>query len=114
MSSEAFQARVEAVRERVDIVSVVRAAGVALSKGKNPRGKCPFHGSKSASFAVYADKGFAKCWGCPFAGDAIRFVSEHYGLSFIEALERLEGDLGLDGLEAKPKAYQKAPRPLPA
>lgn len=105
-----LEARIAAVRERVDIAAVIGRAGVKLSRGKHPRGKCPFHGSKSDSFAVYPDAGFAKCWGCDWAGDAIKFVSETYRKSFVEALELLEAENGLDGQVADPKRTEKVAR----
>ena len=87
---EAFQARIEAVRERVDYAAVIAAAGVQLGRGRKPRGKCPFHGSKSDSFMLDVAKGWARCWGCDWKGDVIKFVADSYGLGFTDALKRLE------------------------
>jgi DNA primase len=102
----AFKARVDAVLARVDLVSLVSAA-VPLSRGRNPRGKCPFHGSKSDSLAVYPESGRVRCWGCGWSGDAVRFVQDYFGLSFVQALEKLEAENGLDGLQAQPVKRQK-------
>lgn len=97
--------RVERLRSRVDIAAVIGAA-VKLGKGKKPRGQCPFHGSKSDSFAVDVDGWRAKCWGCGWTGDAIKFVQDHYGLSFMEAVAELEGgDSGT--LAAAPRRREK-------
>lgn len=101
-----WRERIERVRARVGIVDVVGRA-VKLGRGHNPRGKCPFHGSKSDSLAVYADTGRARCWGCGWQGDAIAFVRDHYGLDFRDALARLEQDHGLDGLSAAPVRREK-------
>lgn len=90
-----IQQRIQAVRDKADIVAIV-GAEVRLSRHSKPRGKCPFHGSKSDSFAVYPDGGNARCWGCGWHGDAITFVQDYYGLDFMGALVRLEGDMGLD------------------
>lgn len=117
MDQGRIKLRVEAVLARVDLVSLVSAA-VPLSRGRNPRGKCPFHGSKSDSLAVYpdgggSDRGRVRCWGCGWSGDAIKFVMDQYGLSFIDALSRLEADNGLDGLAATPvkrKKVEQRPR----
>lgn len=98
--------RVAAVREGVSIVEVVGSV-VPLGKGSHPRGKCPFHGSKSDSFTVYPDSGRAKCWGCQWGGDAIEFVKDFYGLDFMEALARLESDHGLEGVSAAPVRREK-------
>src|SRR3546814_1609273 len=71
-SNDRFRERIDAVRHHADIAAIISAAGVKLSGGKNPRGQCPFHGSKSDSLAVYPDRGKAHCWGCGWDGDAIR------------------------------------------
>jgi DNA primase len=108
---DAFRDRIEAVRARAGIADVVGAA-VKIGKGRAPRGKCPFHGSKSDSFALYPDKGTARCWGCGWNGDVIRFVADFYGLGFLEALERLEGEHGLDRLAPSPVRREKQARPV--
>ena len=106
----ALQPRIDAVRDRVDIADVIGKV-VKLGRGAKPRGKCPFHGSKSDSFAVDSDGGRARCWGCQWSGDAIQFVRDFYGLDFREALERLEGEHGLDGLSAAPVRRTKVEKP---
>lgn len=119
MSDIAFQARLDAVRARVDIAGAVKAAGVKLRGGRNLRGRCPFHGSKSDSFAVYPsgdsrqNGGYAKCWGCDWSGCVIKFTADTYGLTFKEALERLEDEVGVDGLAAAPKRTEKQARTRP-
>lgn len=112
VNDTAFQERIDAVRDRVSIETIVGAV-VALGRGRKPRGKCPFHGSNSDSFMVDPDGRSAKCWGCGWYGDVVKFTAEHFGLSFTEALQRLEQEHGLDGLEAKPKAYQKQAQARP-
>nr|WP_184034126.1 CHC2 zinc finger domain-containing protein [Sphingomonas endophytica] len=92
-----YQSRIDAIRARVDIADVIGAV-VKLGRGAKPRGTCPFHGSKSDSFAVDPAHGRARCWGCQWSGDAIKFVCDFYGLTFREAVERLEGEHGLNGL----------------
>lgn len=101
--------RVARLRSRVDIAAVIGAA-VKLVGGKKPRGKCPFHGSKSDSFAVDVEGWRAKCWGCGWAGDAIKFVQDHYSLSFADALARLEGGQTGD-LAAAPRRREKQAAP---
>ena len=68
---------------------------VKLSKsGKNWKGCCPFHGEKSPSFYVYED-GY-HCFGCGAHGDAISFVMQTGGASFIDAVESLAAEAGLE------------------
>jgi DNA primase len=80
---------------RVDIVDVV-GPHVALKRGgANYMGLCPFHGEKSPSFSVSPSKQFYYCFGCGASGDAIRFLTEHLGLSFVDAVRDLAGRVGL-------------------
>ena len=68
---------------------------VKLSKsGRNWKGCCPFHNEKSPSFYVYED-GF-HCFGCGAHGDAITFTMQTAGASFIDAVEALASEAGLE------------------
>jgi len=80
---------------RVDIADVV-GRHVQLKKGgANLMGLCPFHGEKSPSFSVSTSKQFYYCFGCGASGDAIRFLTEHTGASFRDAVADLAQQVGL-------------------
>ena len=80
---------------RVDIADVI-GRHVQLKKGgANLMGLCPFHGEKSPSFSVSPSKQFYYCFGCGASGDAIRFLTEHTGASFREAVADLAQQVGL-------------------
>jgi DNA primase len=80
---------------RVDIAEVV-GRHVQLKKGgANLMGLCPFHGEKSPSFSVSPSKQFYYCFGCGASGDAIRFLTEHTGASFRDAVGDLAQQVGL-------------------
>jgi DNA primase len=80
---------------RVDIVDIV-GRHVPLKKGgANFMGLCPFHGEKSPSFSVSPTKQFYHCFGCGVSGDAIKFLTEHAGMTFIEAVKDLSQQVGL-------------------
>ena len=77
------------VRDRVDIVDLVGRYVELRKSGRNYVGLCPFHQERSPSFNVNpALKGY-KCFGCGAGGDAIRFVMEIEGKSFIETVRKL-------------------------
>lgn len=61
---------------------------------------CPFHGEKKPSFHVMDQKGIYHCFGCGKTGDVFRFLSEHVGTSFMDAMEQLGG---------QPDAIQQTP-----
>jgi DNA primase len=80
---------------RVDIVDVIGHHVELKRGGANWMGLCPFHGEKSPSFSVAPAKQFYYCFGCGASGDAIRFLTEHLGLSFVEAVRELAGRAGM-------------------
>lgn len=58
-------------------------------------GLCPFHDEKSPSFTVSPQKGFYHCFGCAAHGNAIGFLTDYHGMSFVEAVESLAHQNGL-------------------
>lgn len=78
--------------------------------GKQWKGCCPFHGEKSPSFYVYDDH--YHCFGCGAHGDAIGFVVQSQGLSFIEAIAQLAAEAGLQVPQATPGAVEAERRRL--
>ena len=80
---------------RVDIVEVVGRQVELKKSGANHMGLCPFHGEKSPSFSVSASKQFYHCFGCGAHGDAIRFLMEHAGMSFRDAVADLAQQVGM-------------------
>ena len=63
--------------------------------GANLSGLCPFHAEKSPSFTVSPSKQFYHCFGCGASGDAIRFLTEYSGMSFVDAVKDLAQQVGL-------------------
>jgi len=80
---------------RVDIVDVVGRHVELKRGGANFMGLCPFHSEKSPSFSVSPGKQFYHCFGCGASGDAIRFLTEQLGLSFVEAVRELAQTTGM-------------------
>ena len=76
------------IKERVSAREMLESVGIHV----NQRGmaKCPFHADKDASLKVYSDarRGW-HCYGCNIGGDATDFAMMWYGISFKEALSRL-------------------------
>lgn len=83
------------IRSRSDIVAVIGQHVQLRKAGRNFKGLCPFHGEKTPSFNVAADKGFFYCFGCQKKGDVFTFIMELEGKSFIEAAERLAALAGI-------------------
>ena len=69
---------------------------VELKKaGINHKGLCPFHGEKSPSFIVSPSRQTYHCFGCGVHGDAIRFLTEHHGMAFMDAVRDLAQQVGM-------------------
>lgn len=57
--------------------------------GANLTALCPFHHEKTPSFSVSPVRNTFKCFGCGKGGNAAKFLMEHEGYSFPEALRWL-------------------------
>lgn len=91
------EAKIQEVRERVDMVALVQRHGVELKKsGRSFKGLCPFHQERSPSFHVWPDEKRFKCFGCQAGGDAISFVQRLLGKPFTDTVRDLAGELGID------------------
>ena len=95
---------------RVDIAEVVGRHVELKRGGANLMGLCPFHAEKSPSFSVSPQKQFYYCFGCGASGDAIRFLTEHNGMSFIEAVRDLAQQVGMTVPEEQVSAEEQVKR----
>jgi len=86
---------IQELLSRTDVVTVVGQHVELKKAGINYKGLCPFHGEKSPSFIVSPSRQTYHCFGCGVHGDAIRFLTEHHGLSFVEAVKDLAQSAGL-------------------
>ena len=104
------QSFIQELINRTDVVEVVGRYVQLKKGGANYMGLCPFHGEKSPSFSVSPTKQFFHCFGCGKNGNAIGFLMEHGGMSFIEAVKDLAQSYGLQVPEddADPAERQRA------
>ena len=100
------QITIQAVRQRVQIEEVVADFLPLKKRGRNLWACCPFHQENTPSFSVSPTKGFYKCFGCGAAGDAISFVQQIEGISFIEAVRYLAKKYNIDLQENAPNEVQ--------
>ena len=87
--SDAWQAGLEAIRQRADLVEIIEQTTRLRRAGPSYKGLCPFHEEKTPSFMVTPAKGIYKCFGCGEGGDVFKFVMSTRHLSFREAVEWL-------------------------
>ncbi|WP_368647211.1 DNA primase [Castellaniella ginsengisoli] len=93
---------------RVDIVDVVGRYVKLRKGGANLLGLCPFHNEKTPSFTVSPSKQFYHCFGCGAHGTALRFLSEHTGAPFPEAVRSLAASVGMTVPEEPRSPRQRA------
>jgi DNA primase len=91
------------LRLRTPLPAIVGRRVRLVRAGRQWKGCCPFHGEKTPSFYVYAD-GHYHCFGCGAHGDAIGFVMQSEGAGFMEAVERLAAEAGVEVPRPTPEA----------
>ncbi|MET4733505.1 DNA primase [Thalassospira sp. MBR-102] len=90
------QSFLDDLRARVGLADIVGTSVKLIKRGREYSGLCPFHSEKSPSFTVNEQKGFYHCFGCGAHGDVISFVMNTRGLTFVEAVEVLANQVGMD------------------
>jgi len=89
------QSFIQDLLARTDVVEIVGRYVTLKKGGANFMGLCPFHTEKSPSFTVSPSKQFYHCFGCGKNGNAIGFLMEHAGMSFVEAVHDLAQQYGM-------------------
>lgn len=96
MGSMIPESVIDDIRDKADIVDVVGEHVRLKRKGGRFWGLCPFHGEKTPSFTVNPERGIYYCFGCGAGGNAFKFLMEHQGLSFPEAVRQLGEKVGVE------------------
>lgn len=100
--------KIEEIRSSVNIVDVI-SQHVHLSKaGTNYLGLCPFHGEKTPSFNVNAQKQFYHCFGCGKSGDVFKFLEDYKQIPFRDAVKEVADIAGIP-LEIDTRPVQDKP-----
>ncbi len=87
---------VRAIKERIDIVSVISRYVSLTKSGSGYKGRCPFHKDDTPSFVVSREKGLWHCFGCGEGGDVIAFLMKIESISFVEAARQLATEAGVE------------------
>lgn len=80
----------DAVKQVVTTKQAAEMYGLKIRR--NNMASCPFHNDRTPSMKV--DKRF-HCFGCGADGDVIDFVSRLYGISSLEAAQKIASDFGI-------------------
>lgn len=87
---------VDKIYQHLDIVEVVQDYVHLKKAGKDYKACCPFHNERTPSFFVSPAKGIFKCFGCGKGGDAVTFLIEIEGISYVQALRQLAQKYKID------------------
>ena len=87
---------IDGLLSRVDVVNLIDSRVPLKKKGREYTACCPFHSEKTPSFTVSMSKQFYHCFGCGVNGNAISFLMEYDHMDYIEAIESLASEIGLD------------------
>jgi DNA primase len=98
------------LRARTTLSALIGRSIKITKAGREYKACCPFHNEKSPSFTINDEKGFYHCFGCSAHGDAIRWMTDQRGLSFMDAVKELADAAGMEVPAADPQAAAKAER----
>ena len=87
---------VDEIKSRCNIVDVIGQVVPLKRAGSNFKGRCPFHNEKTPSFVVSETKQIFTCFGCGATGDVFAFVQKYYQLDFMQAVEKLAKEYGIE------------------
>src|SRR6478735_11077356 len=96
------------LRARVTLSGVVMRTTKLIRAGREWKACCPFHSEKTPSFTLSDEKGFYHCFGCGAHGDAIRWMTDQRGLSFMDAVKELAAEAGIEVPAPDPRYAQQA------
>ena len=90
------ESKIEEIRSTASIVDVISGYVQLRKRGRNYLGLCPFHSEKTPSFTVSEDKQIYHCFGCHAGGNVFKFLMDYEKISFIESVQELAAQLGID------------------
>lgn len=93
------QETVDRVKGGMNAIRIIGEYVKLERRGRSHLGLCPFHKEKTPSFHVNDERNFYHCFGCGASGDPIRFLMEHEGLSFVEAIRHIAEREGIEVIE---------------
>ncbi|MDZ7759693.1 MAG: DNA primase [Desulfovermiculus sp.] len=88
--------QIQAIKDRIDFLDLVRRYVTLRQAGERWMGVCPFHQESNPSLSIHPERGFFHCFGCLASGDVIDFYSRINGLEFMESVQELAREAGVE------------------
>lgn len=98
---------IDELRQRLTLSEIIGKRIKVTRAGREFKACCPFHNENTPSFTINDQKGFYHCFGCGAHGDVVGFVMQHDNLAFMDAVEQLSAQAGLEMPKATPEERQK-------
>lgn len=95
------------LRSRTTLSTLIGRTVKVQKAGREFKACCPFHNEKTPSFTINDEKGFYHCFGCGAHGDAIRWMTDQRGLSFMDAVKDLAAEAQMEVPAPDPRAAQR-------
>jgi DNA primase len=87
---------IQTIKDKADLFRIVNQTTPLKKLGPLYKGLCPFHTEKTPSFTVDINKNVYHCFGCGAHGDVISFVQKTKQLTFMDSIQLLANELGLE------------------
>ncbi len=95
------------LKNRIRVSDVVGRKVKLTRRGREFVGLSPFNNEKTPSFTVNDDKQFYHCFSTGEHGDVIKFLEKTENLSFLEAVERLAAEAGMEMPRRDPRQAEQ-------
>ena len=97
------------VSERISLDKLISKYAKLEPTGKGYKCLCPFHKEKTPSFLINTEMNYYFCFGCGASGNAITFLMNKEGYSYVDAVRKLGEDFNIpELLQDEPKIDREA------
>lgn len=96
MANKIPQHFIDDLLARTDIVALIERHIPLKKTGNSYQCLCPFHNDSKPSMHIVPHKQFYYCFSCGASGNAITFLMEYEHLSFLDTIDSLAADAGVN------------------